>query len=181
VSANAAHVTHVPWWKKRKWEDRIAFWAFMAPMLIGLGVFTFLPIVWGFILSLSEARNTVSISHFVGIDNYKEVLRDHEFRRSLRTILIFTIFIVPLTFAASLGLAMLVNGVGFGRPFFRTVFFIPTAISYVIASLVWRMAIFNGTFFGIANTFLYRFSGTTKRSRGFRRRPEIRPGIGSFW
>ncbi len=162
MSANAIQVTHVPWWKKRKWEDRIAFWAFMAPMLIGLGVFTFLPIVWGFILSLSEARNTVSISHFVGIDNYKEILRDHEFRRSLRTILIFTIFIVPLTFVSSLGLAMLVNGVGFGRPFFRTIFFIPTAISYVIASLVWRMAIFNGTFFGIANTFLYEVFGYEK-------------------
>jgi multiple sugar transport system permease protein len=161
VSAKASQAigSSVPFWKQRKWEDRIAFWVFMAPMLIGLAIFTFLPIVWGFILSFSEARNSVSVSHFVGFQNYSDIVHDHQFRRSLRTILIFTAFIVPLTFAASLGLAMLVNGVGFGRPFFRTVFFIPTAISYVIASLIWRMSLFNGTFFGVVNTLLYEVFG----------------------
>jgi multiple sugar transport system permease protein len=151
-----------PFWKQRKWEARIAFWAFMSPMLIGLTIFTFVPIVWGFLISLSEARNTVSISEFVGLQNYEDILRDDQFRRSLRTIVIFTLFIVPTTFALSLALAMLVNGVGFGRSFFRTVFFIPTAISYVIASLVWRMSLFNGTFFGVVNLVLYEWFGYDK-------------------
>ncbi len=148
-----------PFWKQRKWEAAIAFWVFMAPMLIGLTLFTFVPIVWGFLISLSDARNTVSISEFVGIDNYRGILRDDQFRRSLRTIIIFTAFIVPLTFAVSLVLAMLVNAVGFGKSLFRSVFFIPTAISYVIASLVWRMGIFNGLFYGVANTILYEWFG----------------------
>lgn len=148
-----------PFWKQRKWEAMIAFWVFMAPMLIGLVLFTFVPIVWGFLISLSDARNTVSISDFVGLDNYADILRDDQFRRSLRTIIIFTIFIVPLTFVISLGLAMLVNAIGFGRAFFRTAFFIPTAISYVIASLVWRMGIFNGLFYGVANMVLYEWFG----------------------
>jgi len=155
-------VRSVPFWRQRKWEATIAFWAFMAPMLIGLALFTFTPIVWGFLLSLSNARNTVSISEFIGLDNYRTILGDQAFRTSLRTIVIFTAFIVPLTFAVSLALAMLVNGVEFGRSFFRTVFFIPTAISYVIASLVWKMAIFNGTFFGIANMALYEIFGYEK-------------------
>ncbi len=153
----ATDARSVPFWRQRKWEARIAFWTLMAPMLIGLTVFTFVPIVWGFLISLSNARNSVSVSEFVGIRNYTDILRDDQFRRSLRTIIVFTAFIVPLTFALSLFLAMLVNGAGFGRPFFRTIFFIPTAISYVIASLVWRMGIFNGTFFGVANTVLYEW------------------------
>jgi multiple sugar transport system permease protein len=144
-----------PFWKQRRWEAQIAFWGLMAPMLIGLSLFTFLPIVWGFLISLSDARNTVSISAFVGWDNYVNILKDDQFRRSLRTIVIFTAFIVPLTFASSLFLAMLVNSIGFGKGLFRTIFFIPTAISYVIASLVWRMGIFNGTFYGVANMVLY--------------------------
>jgi multiple sugar transport system permease protein len=148
-----------PFWKQRKWEAMIAFWAFMAPMLIGLTLFTFVPIIWGFLISLSDARNTVSISDFVGLQNYADILRDEQFRRSLRTIVIFTIFIVPLTFVISLALAMLVNAVGFGRSFFRTAFFIPTAISYVIASLVWRMGIFNGLYYGVANMVLYEWFG----------------------
>jgi len=165
VSAESARVPvgrGQPFWKKRKWERAIAFWLFMAPMLIGLILFTFVPIVWGFLISLSNARNTISISEFVGIDNYRDILRDDQFRRSLRTIVIFTICVVPLTYAFSLGLAMLVNAVGFGRSFFRTVFFIPTAISYVIASLVWRMGIFNGLFYGVANTILYEWFGYEK-------------------
>src|SRR5688572_29773027 len=84
-----------PFWKQRKWEERIAFWVFMAPMLIGLGLFTFTPIVWGFLISLSDARNTTSISEFVGFANYADMLRDDEFRKSLRTGVIFTAFIVP--------------------------------------------------------------------------------------
>ncbi len=154
---------NAPFWKQRKWEATIAFWVFMSPMLLGLGLFTFTPIVWGFLLSLSEARNSVSISEFVGLRNYTDILGDREFRRSLRTILIFTAFIVPLTFAFSLGLAMLVNGVaGPIRPFFRTIFFIPTAISYVIASLVWKLSIFTGTAYGIANLVLYEWFGVEK-------------------
>jgi multiple sugar transport system permease protein len=136
-------------------EATLAFWVFMAPMLLGLFVFTFLPIGWGFLISLSRARNTISLGHFVGIQNYIDMLRDYQFRRSLLTILVFTAFIVPLTYAVSLGLALLVNGITWGRGFFRSVFFIPTAVSYVIASLIWRMSIFNGVPSGVANIVLY--------------------------
>ncbi len=164
-----------PIWRQRRWEAPIAFWTFMAPMLIGLGLFTFLPIVWGFLISLSEARNSVSVSDFVGVDNYADALRDSQFRRALRTIVVFTIFIVPLTFAVSLGLAMLVNSVGFGRSVFRTIFFIPTAVSYVIASLVWRMGIFNGLFYGVANTVLYEWFGVEDPVSWISPRPDDPP------
>lgn len=161
-ASDAGRATAGPFWKQQKWEATIAFWVLMAPMLIGLGLFTFTPIVWGFLISLSDARNTVSISEFVGFQNYVDMIRDESFRDAMRRIVIFTIFIVPLTFVISLGLAMLVNGIGFGRPFFRTIFFIPTAVSYVIASLVWRLSIFNGTPFGVANLALYEWFGYEK-------------------
>ena len=145
----------VPWWKQTRWEATIAFCVFVAPMVIGLGIFTFLPIVWGLLISFSEARNTISIGNWVGLENYRAVLADPQFVRSLRTILIFAVFIVPLTFFFSLFLAMLVNSVGFGKAFFRSVFFIPTAISYVVASVIWKMGIFSGVPSGFANMVLY--------------------------
>ena len=116
----------VPWWKQTRWEATIAFCVFVAPMVIGLGVFTFLPIVWGLLISFSEARNTISIGNWVGLQNYRDVLSDPQFIRSLRTILIFAVFIVPLTFFFSLFLALLVNSVGFGKAFFRSVFELAT-------------------------------------------------------
>jgi multiple sugar transport system permease protein len=140
-----------------KREATIAFWIFMAPILLGLLVFTFVPIGWGFLLSLSDARNTIDLGNFIGLDNYAFMLQSPQFQDTLRTIVIFTLFIVPTTTIISLGLALLVNGATWGRGIFRTAFFIPTAISYVIASLIWRMSLFNGIPSGVMNMVLYEW------------------------
>jgi multiple sugar transport system permease protein len=157
MSTTTDHITvaTVPWYRKTKAEASLAFILFVAPMVIGLTIFTFIPIVWGALISFSEARNSISIGEWVGFDNYRSILSNREFLKSLRTIVVFAIFIVPLTFFFSLLLAMLVNSIGFGTPIFRTIFFIPTAISYVIASIVWKMGIFNGGPFGFANMVWY--------------------------
>ena len=146
--------------KKASHTDRsatLAFWAMMAPSLIGLTVFTLVPIIWGFLLSLSHAQNTIRVGHFVGLSNYIDLLTDESFLRSMLTVVVFAAFIVPLTYAVSLGLALLVNRAGWGRSFFRTVFFIPSAVSYVAASLIWKISIFNGTAYGFANHLLSNF------------------------
>ncbi|MCD6056871.1 MAG: sugar transporter permease, partial [Thermomicrobiales bacterium] len=100
--------------RRRDHSATITFWLFVAPMLIGLGIFTFLPIAWGFLLSLSRARSTITLGDWVGFQNYLDILRAAEFRDSMVTIILFTLFIVPLTFVVSLALAMMVNGVGRG-------------------------------------------------------------------
>src|SRR5215217_7827595 len=155
VTSDGLAAQSIPTRRRRDHSATITFWLFVAPMILGLGLFTFLPIVWGFLLSLSQARNTVNLGNWVGLQNYVDILRDAEFRDSMVTIILFTLFIVPLTFVVSLALAMMVNGVGRGTGFFRTVFFIPTAVSYVVASLIWRMGIFNGLPSGFANWMIY--------------------------
>jgi multiple sugar transport system permease protein len=121
-------------------------------MVIGVGLFKYVAIVWSFLLSLNDARGTLELGHWAGLDNYAFLLADPGFRSSLVTIVGFTAFIVPVTFAASLGLAVLVNSVRRGRALFRTTFLMPAAVSYVAASLLWKMSLFNGLPSGIANT-----------------------------
>ncbi|MFR0356321.1 carbohydrate ABC transporter permease [Streptomyces sediminimaris] len=133
------------------------FWLFTSPFLIGLIVFVYVPIGWSVYLSFFEARFTVTPSDFVGLGNYRELLSDGRFTSSLVTFTVFAVFIVPTTWAVSLGLALLVNRLRFMRAFYRSVFFLPTACSYVAASLVWKMSIFNGVRFGLANTVLGLF------------------------
>lgn len=144
----------------KSYADRsatFAFWAFVSPALLGLTVFTLVPIVWGFLLSLSHAQNTIHPGHFIGFRNYTDLLTDEAFLKSLVTIFVFALFIVPLTFAVSLSLALLVNKIGWGRSFFRTVFFIPSAVSYVVASLIWKVSLFNGLPFGFVNHIIGLF------------------------
>jgi multiple sugar transport system permease protein len=137
--------------RKVDWRAVGAFTVLTAPVVIGLGVFKYVAIAWSFLLSFNDARGTISIGHWIGFDNYAFLLGDSAFRDSLVVIALFTVFIVPVTFVASLGLAMLVNGIRRGRAFFRTVFLIPGAVSYVVAALVWKMALFNGLPSGVAN------------------------------
>jgi multiple sugar transport system permease protein len=130
------------------------FWVFVGPFVIGMLIFSYLPILWSLVLSFFEAQNTVTPSKFVGLQNYIDMLTDHNFLSSLGTFSVFAVFIVPLTFVLSLALALLVNQVKIARAFFRSVFFLPTACSYVVASLIWKLSVFNGVRFGLANTVL---------------------------
>jgi multiple sugar transport system permease protein len=130
------------------------FWVFVGPFAAGLLVFVYVPIVWSVYLSFFDARNTVTPTHFVGLGNYGYLLRDPAFVASMGTFVVFAAFIVPVTYACSLGLALLVNRARVAQAFFRSAFFLPTACSYVIAAMIWRLSFFNGARFGLANSLL---------------------------
>ncbi|GAA4214111.1 carbohydrate ABC transporter permease [Actinocatenispora rupis] len=140
--------------KQRTWP---AFWVFVGPFLIGLVLFTFVPIVWSAVLSFFDAHNTVTPSTFVGLSNYVDMLTNSDFLQSLSTFTVFAAFIVPTTVAVALALALLVHRLRFAKAFFRSVFFLPAACSYVVAALIWKLSIFNGVRFGLANTVLGLF------------------------
>lgn len=130
------------------------FWTFVGPFLLGLVLFVYVPVLWSVWLSFYSAHNTVTPTHFVGLSNYLDMLKDKAFRSSLGTFIVFAAFIVPTTFVLSLALALLVNRARVGKAFFRSVFFLPTACSYVVAALVWKLSIFSGVRFGLVNTVL---------------------------
>ncbi|MEL4358031.1 MULTISPECIES: carbohydrate ABC transporter permease [unclassified Luteococcus] len=135
------------------------FLAFVAPFVVGLALFVYIPIIWSAYLSFFDARNTVTPTKFVGLANYRYLLGDQLFRDSILTFIGFSAFIVPLTFVCSLSLALLLDGIKTGQAFFRSVFFIPTAVSYVIAAMIWRLSFFSGTRFGLANSLLRQLGG----------------------
>jgi multiple sugar transport system permease protein len=141
--------------RRQRRADRSAWWAFLlltAPLVIGLLVFKYVAMAWGLLLSFSQARGTIALGTWVGFANYATLFADPQFRKSLTMIVVFTVIIVPLTFAISLGLAVLVNRLRRGRAFFRTTFFLPAAVSYVVASLVWKMSLFSGVPSSAANS-----------------------------
>lgn len=131
-----------------------AFWLFVGPFAAGLLIFVYVPILWSFGLSFADAQNTVTPTRWVGLSNYVDLLRPGPFLSSLIDFCVFAVLIVPVTFVAALALAVLLNRIRFAKAFFRSVFFIPTACSYVVASMVWKLSIFNGVRFGLANTVL---------------------------
>ncbi|AXE39086.1 carbohydrate ABC transporter permease [Acidipropionibacterium virtanenii] len=145
------------WQRIRGRQGRNLWFAvFVTPFLVGLLVFVYIPIVWSAYLSFFDARATIRPTRFVGLANYEYLLGDQLFRDSMLTFIVFAAVIVPLTYACSLALALMLDNVGRFRAFFRSVFFIPTACSYVVAAMVWRLSFFNGARFGFINSLLRR-------------------------
>lgn len=147
-----ARGTGPSWWARSpNLRRNVAFWGLVGPLALGLLIFVYIPILWGLLLSFSQAQATVFPTSFVWFDNYRTMLLDPEFQQSLKTFVVFALFIVPVTFVLALGLALLVNAATFLRGFFRSVFFLPTAVSYVAAAIIWRLSLFNGLPFGLVN------------------------------
>lgn len=122
-------------------SNREAAWGFVfiAPWLFGLTVFLAGPIIASLILSLTDF-NLVrpEAVRWVGLDNYAQLLNDPNVIKSLVVTFRFAIVAIPLTMAASLGFALLVNSPKlFGRNVFRSLIYMPIQIPLVASTLVW--------------------------------------------
>ncbi|MGH6616905.1 carbohydrate ABC transporter permease [Sphingomonas sp.] len=120
-----------------------AAWIFVAPALVALGLFFFLPVLAALVLSftdfdiysLADIRNL----RFVGLDNYLTLLRTPLFWKALGNTLYFVILGVPLSIAVSLGAALLINSkLARFKGLFRTLYFAPVVTTLVAVAVIWR-------------------------------------------
>lgn len=75
---------------------------------------------------------------FVGLENFSRIFSDRVFKSSFKLTILYTIFTVILTLAASLLLAMALNVKLKGRNAFRAAIFFPYVASMVAVGAVWR-------------------------------------------
>jgi multiple sugar transport system permease protein len=135
-------------------RGRRAAWWFVAPALLVIGVFFFLPILAAVGISLTDfdiyALADPGALRFVGVRNYVRLLETPLFWQALGNTLYFVIVGVPLSIAASLGAALLLHS-RFARfkGFFRTALFAPVVTTLVAVAIIWRY-LFN-TRYGLLN------------------------------
>lgn len=121
--------------KTKSWQGA----AFTSPAILLLTLFFFVPVILCFILAFTNARLiSPEPAKFTGLDNFHRLFTDPLFWKSLRNTLYFTVIVVPVQSALALLLALLVNGQGRGKNFFRTVYFVPVVTSIVVVSILWR-------------------------------------------
>jgi multiple sugar transport system permease protein len=123
--------------RTRRAEARAAR-ALVTPAVVLLIVFFFVPVLLGFLLSLTNARLVSPQGpQFVGLDNFSRLLSDPLFWKSLRNTLYFGVVVVPLQSGFALGLALLINTRIRGINAYRAVYFIPVVTSIVVVSILW--------------------------------------------
>jgi multiple sugar transport system permease protein len=116
---------------------------FLLPAFALIGVFFVLPVAAALVLSLTDfdiyAVGNLENARFVGLRNYARLFREPVFWAALKNTFYFALVGGPLTIAAALGAALLVNAkaVRF-KAFFRTVYFAPFVTTLVAVAIVWR-------------------------------------------
>ncbi|AOX45833.1 carbohydrate ABC transporter permease [Microbacterium sp. BH-3-3-3] len=114
---------------------------FITPAVLGLAVFTVLPVGLAIVMSLFDWP-IFGKRAFVGIDNYVTLLTSSpDFWPALRNSAVFTLLYVPLNLIVALGLSLLLGPRIRGRAVFRVLFFIPVVTPIVASALIWRLAL----------------------------------------
>jgi len=119
--------------EKREW---LAGYLFLLPNLIGFFVFTGIPVLIGFVISLTDYTGFGKLN-FIGFENYISMFTDSSFIIALKNNLFYTLTSVPLTILFSLLLALMLNRKLYGGGFFKTLYFFPNLTSMVAVGCVW--------------------------------------------
>jgi multiple sugar transport system permease protein len=135
-------------------EEAVTGYLFVLPDLLGLLVFVVGPMLYALYISLNRWSGFTAPT-FIGLENYIDMAGDPRFWASLRRTFLWTLGLVPTVYVFSLALALLVNRNPRGSTLFRTVYFMPVAMSLVVAAIVWRF-IFEPTY-GFLNYVLGLF------------------------
>ncbi len=120
-----------------------AGWWFVAPALMVLAVFFFIPVLAALAMSLTDfdlyALADYDNLRFVGFHNYVTLLTQPLFWKALGNTFYFVVLGVPLSLGASLGAALLVNSrLARFKNVYRTIYFAPVVTTMVAVAVVWR-------------------------------------------
>lgn len=134
-------------------------WLYIAPALVFLGLFLIYPSLDTIRLSLMDARS----QRFVGLDNYIYAFTTREMLISFRNNFVLWLpFATSFTVAGGLIIAVLVDRVRY-EPLAKAAIFLPQAISFVGAGVIWRFVYDHRPQLGLLNAILTGISDTSPR------------------
>ena len=147
-------VNHLP----ASFRESIRPWVFVGPALVILAIFLAYPAINTIYLSFLDARS----EGFVGLQNYGFVFTDDGMLRAIRNTFGWIVIVPSVSVAIGLGFATLVDKLRRGEAVAKSIIFLPMAVSFVGASVVWSF-IYDFKIFGaqtgLLNGFWTAFGG----------------------
>lgn len=134
-------------------QSGLLTWIFLAPTMLGVGIFVVLPIIASLVLAFFR-WDIITSPQFAGLDNFVDIAADRTVRVAFANTGVFVVFAV----AAQLGVAMLLAVLvqtrmpAWLRVFFRSTFFFPLILSAASVSILMKY-LFNERF-GVINWLL---------------------------
>lgn len=145
---------------RMKLKENVIGYAFISPLLLGIGVLTFFSLGFSLYISFTDWQLIGSLDDvkFVGFANFAKAFHDPYFWVSLRNNLWF-LMVVPIQTLLALLLAVALHKLQFLGKLLRIVFFLPHITNMVAILIVWNL-LFN-PMKGPVNAFL-KWVGVSK-------------------
>jgi multiple sugar transport system permease protein len=121
---------------------------FISPWIIGFAVFGLYPLGSSLYYSFCD-YDVLNEPAFIGTLNYRDMVVDSVFWKSLYNTFYFAIFSIPLGLILALLIAVMLNQEVRGRSIFRTAYYLPSIVPLVGVSMIW-IWLFNGDY-GLVN------------------------------
>ncbi len=137
---------------RKRSQGRFVFGC-VAPAVISVILFMFIPTVNVFRMSLFRMGGITNKKEFVGMQNFKTLLGDRNFLEAMQNSIVIIVMVTICTiFLAVLFAALLSRGNFKGKNIFRVIFYIPNILSIVVIAGIFG-AIYDPSN-GLLNTFL---------------------------
>jgi multiple sugar transport system permease protein len=139
------------WPRTAKSRRAVTGYLFMLPFILGFLLWFLVPALVAVWLTFFD-WNMIQDPTYIGLENFREILRDRLFTQSLKATSYYTLVSVPLSLALSFLIALLLNAKVPGMSVFRTIYYLPTIVPAVANAVLWNF-VFN-TEFGLVNALL---------------------------
>ena len=149
LEAPLAAATKVKRFDKKK-MDVIWGYVFLLPQLIGLLVFSLIPLISVFYLSMASWDGLGPIT-FVGLQNFIDQIKSDDLHIALLNTLYYTIIAVPGGLIFALLIALGLNNVR-GKTVYRVLYFMPFITGSVAVGVIWSFLL--NSDFGLINSVL---------------------------
>lgn len=130
-----------------------AFWLVLPAVLAVIGVSVY-PAAYAVWTSLHNFNPAMGLNAWVGLENYRTVFTQPEFRTAILVTARFAISVTTLTILLGLGMALVLNQPFFGRGMMRSVLLVPWAMSGTVVGVLWAW-IYDGGY-GTLNGVLFQ-------------------------
>ncbi|MEO0431212.1 MAG: sugar ABC transporter permease [Cyanobacteria bacterium J06656_5] len=117
----------------RIWKERLLPWVYMGPAVLMLTAYLVLPTLRTLYISFFDSRS----EKFVGLKNYAFALTNPDMVIAFRNNLLWLVLVSGLSVGLGLIIAVLVDRVKYESAA-KSLIFLPMAISFVGASVIWR-------------------------------------------
>jgi raffinose/stachyose/melibiose transport system permease protein len=121
------------------WRKRLEIIFFVAPALLLFAAFVVVPVIQAVRYSTYNWNGLGPMDNFVGLENYKNALRDQVFTDAVMHNLIIIVLSIVIQLPLGLAIALLLNREMWGRGVMRVVVFAPYVLAEVVAGVVWLM------------------------------------------